>query len=109
VEKGMKLILNPEFLLYEKDGRPFCDSLQVAAAFNKRHDNVLRDIQDLHCSDNFRLLNFDMTKYKDGSGKKQPKYVMTKDGFLFLVMGYRGKKAGAIREAYILHRIKYGQ
>jgi len=29
----MKLILNPEFNLYEKDGKAFCDSLQVAETF----------------------------------------------------------------------------
>jgi Rha family phage regulatory protein len=43
----MKLILNPEYGLYEKGGRAFCDSLQVAETFGKRHDNVLRDIEQI--------------------------------------------------------------
>ena len=30
-----KLILNPEYGLYEKNGQPFCDSLQVAETFKK--------------------------------------------------------------------------
>jgi len=40
----LKLLLNPEFNLYEKDDKAFCDSLQIADTFGKRHDHVLRDI-----------------------------------------------------------------
>jgi len=96
----MKLLLNPEYNLYEKDGRPYCDSLQIADTFGKRHDNVLRDIEGLDCSEPFRLLNFEESNYKD-RGKKYPKCLLTKDGFTFLAMGYRGKKAAAFKEAYI--------
>lgn len=95
-----KLILNPEFGLYEKNGRPFCDSLQVAETFGKTHDNVLRDIKNLECSEQFSLLNFEESNYKN-RGKKYPKYFLTKDGFTFLVMGYRGKKAARFKESYI--------
>lgn len=77
-------------------------SLQVAEHFGKRHDNVLADIKRLDCSDNFRLLNFKESYYINGQNKKQPCYAMTRDGFMFLVMGYRGKKAAAIKEAYIM-------
>lgn len=40
----MTLILHPAYELYEKKHVPFCSSLQVAEAFEKRHDHVLRDI-----------------------------------------------------------------
>lgn len=96
----MKLILNPEYGLYEKDDKIFCDSLQIAETFERQHDNVLRDIRNLDCSDNFSLLNFEESNYKD-RGKKYPKYLLTKDGFTFLVMGYRGKKAAQFKEEYI--------
>ena len=96
-----KLILNPEYQLYERNGKPFCDSLQVAEAFEKRHDNVLRDIRNLDCSKDFRRVNFEESSYKNEQNKKQPKILMTKDGFIFLVMGYTGKKAAATKEAYI--------
>lgn len=95
-----KLILNPEYGLYEKNGQPFCDSLQIAETFGKTHDNVLRDIKNLECSEHFSLLNFEERNYKN-RGKKYPKYFLTKDGFTFLVMGYRGKKAARFKEAYI--------
>lgn len=77
------------------------NSLLVAKMFNKRHDIVLRDIRKLDCSDSFRLLNFVESSYKNEQNKKQPCVDMTRDGFMFLVMGYRGKTAAAIKEAYI--------
>lgn len=41
---NMKLILNPEYGLYEKGGQAFCDSLQIAEAFEKKHYNVIISI-----------------------------------------------------------------
>ncbi len=73
----------------------------VAQLFEKRHDNVLRDIAELDCSKEFNLLNFEEIKYKDDRGRKQPCVNMTRDGFIFLVMGYKGKKATALKEQYI--------
>ena len=77
------------------------DSLTVANIFNKRHDNVVRDIRELDCSEEFRLLNFEESSYINAQGHRQPCYNMTRDGFVFLVMGYRGKKAAAFKEMYI--------
>ena len=53
-----KLILHPEFKLYEKKHMPFCSSLQVAQEFGKNHFIVIRDIRKLDCSDEFRKYNF---------------------------------------------------
>lgn len=77
------------------------DSLFVAECFEKRHDNVLKDIRELDCSDEFRLLNYEESSYRNAQGKKQPCYYMTRDGFVFLAMGYRGKKAAQFKELYI--------
>ena len=41
------------------------------------------------------------TNYKDEQNRKQPCFEMTRDGFMFLAMGYRGKKAARIKELYI--------
>lgn len=95
------LILHPEFNLYERKGTVFCSSRQVAEEFGKRHDNVLQDIRNLDCSKEFTALNFQESKYRDSTGKGNLEYLMTKDGFTFLVMGYRGKKAAQFKEAYI--------
>ncbi|HEW97090.1 MAG: hypothetical protein DRR16_23220 [Candidatus Parabeggiatoa sp. nov. 3] len=88
-------------VLTAKDGVVKTTSLQIAKYFDKRHDNVLRDIQSLDCSREFNALNFEGVKYTDDKGEFRPMYEVTKDGFVFLVMGYRGKKAALFKEAYI--------
>jgi len=70
-------------------------------SLKKKHSHVLRDIENLDCSDDFRQSNFGLTSYKDSQGKKQPRYAMTRDGFTFLAMGYRGEKAAKFKELYI--------
>ncbi|MBE6906149.1 MAG: transcriptional regulator [Ruminococcaceae bacterium] len=87
----------------------FCDakdtaranSLLVAQMFEKRHDDVLKRVRNLDCSEEFRLRNFAESSYKNEQGKKQPFYDMTRDGFVFLVMGFTGKKAAKFKEDYI--------
>ena len=63
-------------------------SLKVAEYFKKDHNKVLRDIRELDCSEEFRLSNFGQSSYINEQGKKQPCYAMTRDGFVFLCMGY---------------------
>lgn len=53
------------------------------------------------CSTEFAALNFKVSKYKDSTGRKLPEYLLTKDGFAFIVMGFTGKKAARFKEAYI--------
>lgn len=89
-----------ELVIQRKD-EAVTTSLKVAEMFHKRHDLVLRDIRALDCSDEFRLLNFAESKYTNEQNKRLPMYYITKDGFTFLVMGYRGKKAAEFKEAYI--------
>ena len=76
-------------------------SLKVAEAFGKRHDNVVRSIQSIECSQEFNALNFEAVEYLDKKGEKRTLWEMTKDGFMFLVMGFTGKKAAQVKEAYI--------
>ncbi|MFD1216421.1 Rha family transcriptional regulator [Microbulbifer celer] len=76
-------------------------SLKVAEAFGKRHDNVIRKLQTIDCSQKFNELNFEGIEYTDGRGRQKPAFEMTKDGFVFLVMGFTGHKAAQVKEAYI--------
>ena len=110
----MPLILHPDFQLYERKDMPFCSSLQVAETFEKRHDHVLRDIDSLNVPSSgeisdFNRLNFHLMNYKDSRGRKQPMYLMTKDGFTLLVMGYTGEKAMRFKIAYIQRFNEYEQ
>lgn len=89
-----------ELVFLQKD-EAMTTSLIVAEKFHKRHDIVLRDIRRLDCSKGFTAHNFVESKYKDSTGRMMPMYYLTKDGFMFLVMGYRGSKAADIKEKYI--------
>ena len=76
-------------------------SLDVARTFEKEHRNVLKDIRELNCSEEFRLLNFVQSDYMNEQKHKQPMFYLTKDGFTLLAMGYTGEKAMKFKEAYI--------
>ncbi|MTI10186.1 phage regulatory protein/antirepressor Ant [Curvivirga aplysinae] len=92
----------PEPRVYEKNGVVKANSRDVAAYFKKEHRNVLQSIDKLDCSEEFRLLNFQQAPYVDEqNGQTYRMYEMTKDGFIFLVMGFTGKEAAKFKEAYI--------
>lgn len=76
-------------------------SLKVSEVFGKDHKNVLRDIREIECSEEFNRLNFEPINYKDARGRIQDAYSMTRDGFTMLVMGYTGEKAMKFKEDYI--------
>ena len=76
-------------------------SLDIAETFGKEHKNVLRDIKQLECSDEFGQLNFEPSSYINQQNKEQPMYFITRDGFTLLVIGYTGEKAMKFKEAYI--------
>lgn len=91
---------------------PKTTSLVVAKFFGKRHANVIRDIEKLDCSDEFMKLNFELVMesmtYVNSEGvlqsrstKRADHYTMTKDGLIFLVMGFTGKQAAKLKEDYI--------
>ena len=80
-------------------------SLKVAEIFGKSHAHVLRDIQKLECSEDFRQSNFGLSsveqKMPNGGVKNIPAYNITKNGFAFLAFGFTGAKAAQFKEAYI--------
>ena len=78
----------------------FADSLQIAEHFDKRHDNVIMSIEKFP-KDEFSRLNFKESKYINERGKTYKMYLLTKDGFAMLVMGFTGKKAYEWKLKYI--------
>lgn len=84
-----------------KNGKPAVSSKEIADKFNKPHKNVIRDIKNLKCSDEFRQLNFEPSTYTSPQNKKFECFDMTKNGFIFLCMGFTGHKAAEYKEAYI--------
>ena len=100
----LALSFAPQDVISIINNEPRTTSLKVAEVFGKLHKNVLRSIENLECSEEFRRLNFELTEETVTSGavqRKSPAWEMTKDGFMFLVMGFTGKKAAQIKEAYI--------
>lgn len=75
--------------------------LVVAKFFGKRHSDVLRTISKLDCSDEFSLRNFAQSDFVDERGRARQMASMTKDGFMFLVMGFTGKQAARLKDDYI--------
>lgn len=87
------------------EGHITTTSNQIAAHFGKRHDTVLRAIRNLECSAEYRRRNFAETFNEvpgpNGAIRKATAYRITRDGFVFLAMGFTGKEAAQWKEAYI--------
>ena len=76
-------------------------SLDVAETFEKRHDHVLRDVEKLKQDiPNFGEMFFETTM-PDAYGRSQKVFLMNRDGFTVLAMGYTGEKAMKFKLAYI--------
>lgn len=77
------------------------DSLNVATVFAKQHAHVLRDIRALEKDvSNFGEMFF-KTDVPDSYGRSRDVYLMTRDGFTLLAMGFTGKDALAWKVKYI--------
>jgi len=84
-----------------EDGELTTTSKVISDVFGKVHRVVLKAINELDCSDNFREHNFVLSYYTSPQNKKIKCYNITRDGFSFLCMGFSGKKAAKWKEAYI--------
>ena len=77
------------------------DSRDVAEHFSKRHDHVLRDIENMKPDlPNFGEM-FQESMMPDSYGRLQKVYLMNRDGFSILAMGFTGKEALAWKVKYI--------
>ncbi len=92
-------------LVKRNNGKAITTSLIIAEVFEKRHNNVIRDIVKLKVSDSFRASNFEIMfisrELPNGGHKKDKYYNISREGFVILVMGYTGKKAMKFKESYI--------
>ena len=93
-----------------KDKQVVTTSVRMAEVFGKRHDNILRQINSLIGSlreqqDFSPLKNeeakFAVANYKDEQGKFRKQYIMNRDGFTLLAMGFTGSKALKFKLQYI--------
>lgn len=102
----------------EYNGEAVTTSRAVAEQFGKRHDHVVRDIEEIisqlsdpnfgaanpnfeHQTADFAEHNFILSEYTDLQGKTRKQYILTRDGFTLLAMGFTGAKAMQFKVAYI--------
>lgn len=77
------------------NGQVVVSSRRIAEDFEKRHDHILRDIESIKGNltpQNWGML-FIESEYKNERGRDYPEYLLTRDGFSILVMGFTGQKA----------------
>ena len=78
-------------------------SLKVAEVFEKEHKHVLDAVRRLmRSAENSAVIQmFQESAYLDEQGKERPMFIMNRDGFTLLAMGFNGKKALEFKIAYI--------
>ncbi|MGL4828861.1 MAG: Rha family transcriptional regulator [Vibrio sp.] len=101
VNTAIALAKASELVFVSQNNKLVTDTLKVAQYFGKPHKDVLAKVRSIDCSTEFNERNFSPVDYRDVKGEVRPKYQMTKDGFIFLVMSYTGKRAAEIKEHYI--------
>ena len=76
-------------------------SLNISKNFEKRHDHVLRDVENIKKDvPNFGEM-FQEVDIPDSYGRPRKAYLINRDGFTLLAMGFTGKKALQFKLKYI--------
>ncbi|WP_374284165.1 Rha family transcriptional regulator [Lactococcus sp.] len=91
-------------LVFTQNGQAVTNSLDVASSFEKQHKDVLEAIDlKIQSAENSAHYNsmFVEEFYKDSRGRKQRMYLMNRDGFSFIAMGFTGRKADNFKLKYI--------
>ena len=86
-------------LVHLEHDEAVCSSLEVAEKFGKRHDKLIAEIRRMYSDligrgypQNGGAKFFFEATYEN-RGKQYPMYLMNRDGFSLLVIGFTGKKA----------------
>ena len=75
-------------------------SRQVADNFGKDHKHVLEGVRTILAAENSATKFFRQSTFEN-RGKQYPEYLMNRDGFSLLVMGFTGEKALEWKVKYI--------
>ena len=90
-----------DIILSTQNGEPVASSRDVAKRFGKEHKDVLRAIKSITAQNCAVTQMFFKSEYTAGTGKKYPMYLMNRDGFSLLAMGFTGTKAYEWKVKYI--------
>ena len=89
-----------EIILSTQNGEPVASSRQIAESFGKEHKHVLTAIRQILVAENSATKFFHETAF-EYRGQKFPEYLMNRDGFTLLAMGFTGKAALEWKLKYI--------
>ena len=96
--------MNNEIILKEVNGEVTANSRDVAERFDKQHKHVLDKITQLEAeiqpAENSARY-FIRSEYVDLKGESRKEYLLSRDGFSLIVMGFTGKKALEWKLKYI--------
>ena len=118
----MNNFLFPADMLVSVDvnGNPYTTSLVLAKKFKKQHKDVLHAIRkeiehignikistldEIAAATGYELdldgrRNFTPSSYANEQNKQQPMYLLNRDGYMSIVMGFTGQEAAAWRLAF---------
>lgn len=89
-------------ITYDKNHKqPVVSSLQIANDFWKQHKDVLKAIESIKAQNCAVTNMFYESTYQAGTGKSYKMYLMNRDGFSLLVMGFTGTTALEWKLKYI--------
>lgn len=96
---------NKELVFKGKNSQALTNSLLVAEKFGKTHDNVLKAIRNIVdggvVKNNETPMFVESTYFNQQNGQDYPLFVMNRDGFTLLAMGFTGKRALQFKLDYI--------
>ena len=93
-------------LVFLQNDQALTTSLKVAEYFEKPHNDILKSIRSLiedveGLGEKSQSSMFEESTYINQQNKLQPMYLMNRDGFTLLAMGFTGKKALQFKLKYI--------
>ncbi|MBT9711465.1 hypothetical protein GPK63_01450 [Faecalibacterium prausnitzii] len=89
-----------DIILSTQNGEPVASSRQIAENFGKRHNDVMEAIRNVLATEKSVTKFFHESSF-EYRGQTFPMYLMNRDGFSLLVMGFTGKAALEWKLKYI--------
>lgn len=90
-----------DIILSTQNGEPVASSRQIAENFGKEHKDTLESIRQILAAENSATKSMFYETTFENRGKQYPMYLMNRDGFSLLVMGFTGKAALEWKLKYI--------
>ena len=90
-----------ELMMFEHKEQAVVSSRVIADKFDKRHPDVTETIENLSTENSAVRSMFVKNYYETARGRTYKEYLMNRDGFSLLVMGFTGKEALDWKVQYI--------